>query len=212
VLHIVDAHCGAVGHLRPSHSLSSDIGAFYPRPVPLSTPHPIPLSYAILALIGDGGASAHDLVDYVRRGGPAFWSTAPSQVYAEPKRLERLGWVTATTEPGRTRQRRVYRLTDAGRQALREWATKPAPYADIRDQAHVRLLAGDMLDDEVIVASITAMRPQLDHVEALLEESERSAATLPHRERHLMLAQSLGRHIVNAYRDWIDEVERELSR
>jgi DNA-binding PadR family transcriptional regulator len=162
-------------------------------------------------LIGEGGASAHELVDYVRRGGPAFWTSAPSQVYAEPKRLARLGWVTATVEPGRTRSRRVYRLTDAGREALREWARQPAPYADIRDQAHVRLLAGDMLDDADIVASVTAMRPQLDAVEELLGESERSATGLPHRERYLMLAQSLGRHLVGAYRDWIDEVERELG-
>ncbi|MGH3117687.1 MAG: PadR family transcriptional regulator, partial [Gaiellales bacterium] len=122
----------------------------------MSTPRPIPLSYAILALIGEGGASAHDLVDYVRRGGPAFWTSAPSQIYAEPKRLERLGWVTATTEPGKTRSRRVYHLTDSGRTALREWAREAAPYADIRDQAHVRLLAGDMLEDEEIVASLTA--------------------------------------------------------
>ncbi len=178
----------------------------------MSTPKPIPLSYAILALIGEGGASAHDLVDYVRRGGPAFWTSAPSQLYAEPKRLARLGWVTASTEPGKTRPRRVYRITDAGREALREWAREPAPYAEIKDQAHVRLLAGDILDDADIVASITAMRPQLDDVEALLIESEHSAHALPHRKRYLMLAQSLGRHLVDAYRVWIDEVEHELSR
>jgi DNA-binding PadR family transcriptional regulator len=177
----------------------------------VSTPAPIPLSYAILALIGEHGASAHDLVDQVRRGAPAFWTTAPSQVYAEPKRLERLGWVSSTVEPGRTRSRRVYRLTATGRRALTEWAAEPAPYADIRDQAHVRLLAGDMLDDAVIVESVSAMRPELDRVEALLAESEERAAALPHRERHLLLAQSLGHRIVDAYRDWIDEVERELG-
>jgi PadR family transcriptional regulator AphA len=177
----------------------------------VSTQAPIPLSYALLALIGEGGASAHDLVDYCRRGAPAFWTSAPSQIYAEPKRLERLGWVASAVEPGKTRDRRVYRLTAAGRAALRNWAAKPAPYADIRDQAHVRLLCGDMLPDNQIVASVTAMRPELDRVQALLEESERSAASLPHRERYLLLTQSLGRRIVDAYRDWIDEVESELS-
>ena len=177
----------------------------------MSSPQPIPLSYVILALIGDGGASAHDLVDYCRRGGPAFWASAPSQVYAEPKRLERLGWVTATVEPGRTRSRRVYRLTDRGREALREWARRPAPYAEIHDQAHVRLLAGDMLDDADIVASVTAMRPELDRVDELLAESERRARDLPHREPYLLLTQSLGRHLVRAYRAWTDEVERELA-
>jgi DNA-binding PadR family transcriptional regulator len=178
---------------------------------PLSTPHPIPLSYAILALIGEGGASAHDLVEYCRRGGPAFWTSAPSQLYAEPKRLERLGWVTATVEPGKTRPRRVYRLTDKGRDALRDWARQPAPYAEIRDQAHVRLLAGDMLDDADIVASLAAMRPELDKVEQLLAESEQRATGLPHRELHLTLAQSLGRRLVDAYRSWIDDVETQLS-
>ncbi len=178
---------------------------------PLSTPKPIPLSYAILALIGEGGASAHDLLDYVRRGGPAFWTSAPSQVYAEPKRLERLGWVTATAQPGKTRSRRVYHLTDAGRLALQNWARQPAPYAAIRDQAHVRLLAGDMLDDAEIVASITAMRPQLEAIEALLAESEQRALDLPHRTHYLLLAQSLGRHLVAAYHAWIDQVEHQLT-
>jgi DNA-binding PadR family transcriptional regulator len=177
----------------------------------VSTPTPIPLSYALLALIGEGGASAHDLVDYCRRGAPAFWTSAPSQIYAEPKRLERLGWVASAVEPGKTRSRRVYRLTDAGRTALREWAAQPSSYAEIRDQAHVRLLCGDMLADDQIVASVTAMRPELDRVEALLAESERSAAGLPHRERYLLLTQSLGRRVVTAYRDWIDEVESELG-
>ncbi|MCA1700576.1 MAG: PadR family transcriptional regulator [Actinobacteria bacterium] len=178
---------------------------------PVSTPKPIPLSYAILALIGEGGASAHDLLDYVRRGAPAFWSSAPSQVYAEPKRLERLGWVTARAQPGKTRSRRVYHLTDRGRAALRDWARRPAPYAAIRDQAHVRLLAGDLLEDDEIVASLAAMRPQLEAVEALLAESEQRALDLPHRTHYLLLAQSLGRHLVAAYRAWIDQVERELS-
>ncbi len=178
---------------------------------PLSTPKPIPLSYAILALIGEGGASAHDLVDYVRRGAPAFWTSAPSQVYAEPKRLERLGWVTATAQPGKTRSRRVYQLTDPGRAALQEWARRPAPYPAIHDQAHVRLLAGDMLDDNEIVASLAAMRPQLEAIETLLAESEQGALDLPHRTHYLLLTQSLGRHLLAAYRAWIDQVERELS-
>jgi DNA-binding PadR family transcriptional regulator len=177
----------------------------------MSTPKPIPLSYAILALIGEHGASAHDLVDYSRRGGPPFWTSAPSQIYAEPRRLEKLGWVQASVEPGRTRARRVYRLTDAGREALRDWAREPAPYAEIRDQAHVRLLAGDMLDDADIVASITAMRPQLDRVDELLAESEERARDHPHREPYLHLVQSLGHHLVRAYRDWVDEVEETLA-
>jgi hypothetical protein len=45
----------------------------------------------MLALIGRGGAAPHDLVDMVRRGGRLYYAAAPSQIYAEPKRLEELG-------------------------------------------------------------------------------------------------------------------------
>jgi hypothetical protein len=56
------------------------------------------------------------------------------------------------------------------------------------------------------------MRPELDKVDALLAESEMRAASLPHRELHLILAQSLGRRLVDAYRSWIDDVETQLSQ
>jgi hypothetical protein len=55
------------------------------------------------------------------------------------------------------------------------------------------------------------MRPQLEAVEALLAESEQRALDLPHRTHYLLLAQSLGRHLVAAYRAWIAQVEHELS-
>ena len=42
---------------------------------------PIPLSYVILAAIGEHGASTPDLVDMASRG-TMFWSSAPSQIYA----------------------------------------------------------------------------------------------------------------------------------
>jgi hypothetical protein len=35
------------------------------------------------------------------RQGRVYWTAAESQYYAEPKRLERLGYVTSRKEPGR---------------------------------------------------------------------------------------------------------------
>jgi len=75
----------------------------------------------------------------------------------------------------------------------------------------VRLLAGDMLDDDEIVARLAAMRPQLEAVEALLAEPEQRALELPHRTRHLLLAQSLGRHLIAAYRT-VDRPSRARAR
>src|SRR6187551_3405586 len=83
------------------------------------------VSYVTLALIGDGGASPHDLVDMNRRGGQIFYAVAPSRLYAEPKRLETLGYVTSEKRPGKTRERTFYTLTTSGRDALRDWILAP---------------------------------------------------------------------------------------
>ena len=42
------------------------------------------VSFVTLALIGKGGASPHDLVDMLRRGGDLYYAVAPSRLYAEP--------------------------------------------------------------------------------------------------------------------------------
>src|SRR2546423_13895319 len=105
-----------------------------------------PLSYVLLALIGEGGAAPGDVVDMVRRGGYLHWSAAPSQMYAEPKRLEALGYLSSRREPGRRgSDRTVYTLTPKGRAALVEWLAPPAGFPRTWGEAQLRLLAGKLL-------------------------------------------------------------------
>lgn len=165
----------------------------------------------MLALIGDGGAAPHDLVDMFRRGGRLFYAAAPSQLYAEPKRLAERGYVVARKAPGRTGERTIYTLTDRGREALRAWLAEPARFPRIQNEANIRLLAGDLIDDATIVASLTAMRAELDELEALVAEGEATMPTVPHRARYLRLSFSLARRLLDAHREWLDEIEAELG-
>ena len=54
--------------------------------------HMTPLSYVVLNLIGRDGAGPHDLVQMARRGQRLYWAGAESKIYAEPKRLAKLGY------------------------------------------------------------------------------------------------------------------------
>lgn len=170
-----------------------------------------PWSYVVLALIGEGGAAPHDLVDMMRRGGRLFYAAAPSQVYAEPKRLQQLGYLTSRREPGRTGERTVYALSARGREALRAWLAQPAPFPRIQNEANLRLLAGDLIDDATIVRSFVAMRTELDELEGIVAEGEAMATQLPHRERYLRLSFSLARKLLAAHRAWVAEIEQELG-
>jgi DNA-binding PadR family transcriptional regulator len=172
-----------------------------------------PLSYVVMTLIGRGGAGPHDLVDMIRRGGHLYWSASPSKMYAEPKRLEQLGYVRSRREPGKTRERTHYELTEAGLEALREWVARPSGFPRIYSEAVCRVLAGDVLaDDEALVTGLEALRADLAELRASLAEAEAIAPSLPHRERYLALVNSLGRRLVAVHEEWLDEVECELAQ
>ena len=169
------------------------------------------ISYVVLSLVGEGGASAHELARMVRSGAPVYWSAAPSKVYAEPKRLMELGYLRGRAARGETRPKTVYRLTAQGRVALREWLRSPARFPRIQDEAHLRLLAGDQIADGEILESLAGLREQLGELHALVDEMEAAEVRLPHKRRNLALAHSLARRVVGAYGDWIDEVEEALG-
>ena len=165
----------------------------------------------MLALVGEQGAGPHDLTRMMRQQGGLYWSAAESQWYAEPKRLEQHGYLRSRKEPGRTRERTHYDLTPKGRDALRAWIAAPSALPRIQHEAIVRVLAGDLADDREVLGSLASLRAEVAAQRTRFDEAERIAASLPHRQRYLRLVHRLGRLMLDAHEQWLDEVERELA-
>ena len=165
-----------------------------------------------LALIGDGGASPHDLVDMYRRGGQVYYAVAPSRMYAEPKRLEQLGYVRSEKRPGKTRERTFYTLTEKGREALRTWLLEPPAFPRIQNEVVPKPLAGDVLgDDERLLDALLGLRGEIEEQQAKLDDARERLEALPHRRTYLLLIHELGNRLLQLQRDWLDDVERELG-
>jgi DNA-binding PadR family transcriptional regulator len=164
----------------------------------------------MLAAIGELGASTPELVDMFSRG-HMYWTSSPSQVYAEPRRLLALGWITSEKQPGKTRSRTVYRLTNDGREALREWLRAPAGFPRLQHEASIRLFAGDMIEDDEILISLRKLRADIDEMSQVVATNIARAPSLPHRTRYTLLHQDLGRRLLQAHAEWLDQVERELG-
>jgi DNA-binding PadR family transcriptional regulator len=167
-------------------------------------------SYEILGLVGRRGAGAHGLVRLARRGRMLDWA-GESQYYAEPKRLARLGYLTAHREPGKTRDRTVYRLTDKGLEALREYAATPASFTPLKSEPLLRLLIADLVGEQATREGLVALREDLRDLRERLDESVLAAAELPHRSKYLLLAIDFLRRYLDLHDDLVDEVERELA-
>ena len=171
-----------------------------------------PLSYVVLALVGRVGAAPHDLVRMARGGQRLYYAGAASKIYEQPKRLERLGYLRSEKRPGKTRERTYYTLTEKGLAALRDWHGQPSAFPRIQSEAVARVLSSDLAEDERVVAdSLQALREDIAELSAGIDEDERRAASIPHRERQLRLVRSLGRRLLQAHLEWIEEVERELG-
>jgi DNA-binding PadR family transcriptional regulator len=167
-------------------------------------------SYEILGLVGREGACPHDLLRMARRGRILDWA-GESQYYVEPKRLATLGYLDAQQEPGRTRPRTRYSLTDKGLAALRDWAATPVTFTPLKSEVLLRLLIADLVGDEVTRTSVATLRADLADIVARLDESAAAAEDLPHRRAYLLLVNDFLRRLVALHGDLVDDVERELS-
>jgi DNA-binding PadR family transcriptional regulator len=167
-------------------------------------------SYEILGLVGRTGAGAHDLLRLARRGRLLAWA-GESQYYVEPKRLAKLGYLDARKEPGKTRERTVYTLTDKGLAALSEYARVPVTVTPLKSDALLRLLIADLVGEAPTRASLASLRDDVADLQARLAEAEASAALYPHRQKYLLMVNGFLRRLLALHLDLVDEVERELT-
>lgn len=187
-----------------AHSLSSEV------PSPAAVSDLGLFSYEILGLVGRNGASPHDLLRLAKEGRMLAWA-GESQYYTEPKRLAKLGYLAARKEPGKTRQRTVYTLTDKGLEALREWAQTPVTFTPLKSEPLLRLLICDLVGEPVTRAGVATLREDIADLQSRLEEAERSARQLPHREKYLLLVTGFMRRYLELHLALIDQVEKELE-
>jgi DNA-binding PadR family transcriptional regulator len=167
-------------------------------------------SYEILGLVGRGGAGAHDLLRMAQRGRFLAWA-GESQYYVEPKRLARLGYLDARKEPGKTRERTVYTLTEKGLDALRAWAETPVQFTPVKSELLLRLLIADLVGEAATRKGVSALRDDIADLVARLEDAEATAEALPHRRKYLLLVTSFLRRLFELHLELVDEVERELA-
>src|ERR671924_1028360 len=167
-------------------------------------------SYEILGLVGRGGAGAHDLLRMARHGRILDWA-GESQYYVEPKRLATLGYLEARKEPGKTRERTVYTLTEKGLHALHEYARTPVRFMPVKSDLLLRLLIADLVGEQPTRESVAALREDLADLYARLDETEANTARLPHRRKYLLLVIAFLRRLLELHEQMVDEIERELT-
>jgi DNA-binding PadR family transcriptional regulator len=165
----------------------------------------------MLALVGRGGAGPHDLLQMAKSGRFLAWA-GESQYYVEPKRLAKLGYLDARKEPGKTRERTVYTLTEKGLDALRDWVRTPLGFTPFKSEALIRVLATDLVGEEAVREGFAALRDDLEDMRARRRETAERAKALPHREKYLNLGLEFVDGVIRLYEELVEKIERDFAK
>jgi PadR family transcriptional regulator AphA len=163
-----------------------------------------PTSYIVLGLLGQAGeATPYALKQMAERSVGHFWATPRSQLYAEPARLARAGYLTESQEPG-GRRRKVYALTERGSDALRSWVAAPTHrLTTLRDLAFLKLYFGA---DPAVLAD--AQRAALTTLLTTFEAMRDASADAPRGARQTLDAGI--DHVEASIRAW-DRIAHEVT-
>jgi PadR family transcriptional regulator AphA len=124
----------------------------------------------VLGMLSLGPRSGYDIKRVVDRSTRFFWAASYGQIYPELRRLEQEGLIEGEDAPSGGRSRRVYKLTRAGRDALREWLFGSTVTIELRDESLLRLFFSDSLPrDEALLLLEGRKKGHEEYLEVLRE-------------------------------------------
>jgi PadR family transcriptional regulator AphA len=123
-----------------------------------------------------GRVTPYQLKQLARQGVSWFWDFPHSQLYVEPARLAKLGLLEEIQE-GHGRRRKLYSLTEAGRQVLRQWFDSPVhEQTEVRDLGLLKLVFAGLTDPDRIrrlaEEQIALHRRRLHEYEVIIADFE----------------------------------------
>jgi len=102
----------------------------------------------VLGMLAARPRSGYEIKQLVDSSARFFWAASYGQIYPELRRLESDGLIEGEDASKGGRSRRVYKLTKAGREALREWLLGSTVTIEYRDESLLRLFFADALPRE----------------------------------------------------------------
>lgn len=154
------------------------------------------LKHSVLASLLDGAASGYDLKKRMDISVGNFWHAQPSQIYGELTRLEAGGLISGEDVPQAKRPtKRVYSLTERGREALDDYTRLPAGPTAIKDELLVKIQAADAGDMESVAYSIDARRGEAEIRLAILDGLRREFLRGRDEETFLRRARRIGPYL-----------------
>ncbi|MEV0750500.1 PadR family transcriptional regulator (plasmid) [Streptomyces sp. NBC_00184] len=169
------------------------------------------LRHAVLAALLDGEFSGYQLAKAFDVGVANFWHALPQQLYTELARLEKEGLVEGRQVVQETRpNKRVFRVTDAGRDELEKFAASTSKPSFIRDDLLVKVQSADRIGTAQVIEQLDERVAAADAKIALLDDLLRQMRGNADEEEFLRHGERIGPYLTclrgvafeRGHRDW----------
>jgi DNA-binding PadR family transcriptional regulator len=176
------------------------------------------LEHAILGFLRYAPFSGYDLKKLFDTSVQHFWPADQSQIYRTLARLadDGLAEVEVVEQEDRP-DRKVYHITEAGREELYRWLTSPLEHEETRSAALIHVFFAAQLSDEEILAmfhqAADQMRELLDHYAQVPQEAQSHMKTsnTPRDWFFWMLTLESGIQMAQAQLEWIESVIERIE-
>ena len=172
--------------------------------------------YAILGILTWGPMSGYDIKKWIEQSIGNFWSESYGQIYPILKGLVEEEWATMSVEPQEGRpDRNVYAITEAGREALREWLNQPIEYRIGRSELMLKLFFANRGDPESSIAHIQKHRQLQQELLKKYDEAEGWVRTsMPgHPDMdYWLITIRYGQMAARAQIEWCDQTLETLNK
>lgn len=169
-------------------------------PKPVEPPRLTATAWTVLGFVAGKPRTGYDIKQTTEHIADAFWGVSYAQLYPQLKNLQSLGLIEADAATG-PRGQTVWRITDAGQEALHQWLAEPPAPPQLRDEALLKILFAEAV-------SPTALRPLIEakrrEFEGWLARHSDPSAISP-----LMREYALGQ--ARAGLVWCDAAEQHLD-
>lgn len=169
-------------------------------------------SYVVLGMIAlRGPSTSYDLKRAIGRSVGYFWTFPHAQLYSEPKRLQEAGLLDLDEE-SHGRRRKLYTITDAGREALRQWLSEPVDaHFELRDVAEIKLFFNELAEPDDVLRLAEGQIAQHERRIAVYEDMQHRYSDISgvsSRMVTLQLGLGMERAALTFWRDVAEQVKR----
>ncbi|WP_414527143.1 PadR family transcriptional regulator [Nodularia chucula] len=167
------------------------------------------LAHAIASILLQSPQTGYDLSKEFNEKVSCYWQATSQQIYRELARMQEKNWVEVEILPQSVRpDKKIYSLTDTGRQELISWIAEPSQATAIREDLLVKVRSGFIVPEDILIREIERRKQfhqqKLDFYRSReLEFGDLKQLSRPHRYMYLTLR--CGIRYETTWIEWCDE-------